>query len=289
MTSLNLQLTKFSTHIYPLLGDQITTENGLGEAVYQAEISSEKIPYLSDHKIKGKQLFPAAAYIDIFLCVLERYQIPSQLSDIRFTRPLIIDRPIKIQTRIVFNDRQLNINVWAKKEGAKFWKMYANARAVQSKSHQSKIYLPHIANDNKDHCNYYAWANNQGFEYGNWFKAVQNIVIEGHSATGIVKLPDGMNDMESNFFHPVLMDSCFQIMLFLVKPHMTNNSVALPVSIRSLCCTNKAHRELTVFARLVSASEETFEFDLSIADKNKNLIAELNGIKTHSIQSTKKD
>ncbi len=77
---------------HPLLGREVTIAPAAGIRIWELELESRRLPYLSDHRIDGAILLPVAAYIEMALAAAAEVfaREPCSLADVVLERPLTV-------------------------------------------------------------------------------------------------------------------------------------------------------------------------------------------------------
>ena len=229
---------KFAKNISARVGPFITNEpeEKDNSKIYSFELSLTEYPYLQDHVVYEKVIFPATGYIEICLEILANYGI--QISDyiiqsIQFVEPLMLDlgKPQAMQI-IVFSDgNSLNINIYKHQED-KTNILCCNAIVLESKNISEQSI--DIAKDTQSAKKYYMKEevyniiSSTNISHDTHFQGIhQAIVTSEHLFIEVI-----LQKSADYLAYPPLLDSCLQaIYIFLHEQNILNGTTYAPEKI----------------------------------------------------------
>ena len=150
---------------HPLLGVHVAVPLGR-DHVWQADLGTEMMPWLADHKVNGQSVMPAAVFAEMALAAAhEVLGLPVdavQVSELEVERPLAVDRQTRVTTQLAQSDNGIRVEIYASSPGDN-WSRHAVASidvipgdgpagvALPSGS-ETEIVLPDEAVDHPGYC-----------------------------------------------------------------------------------------------------------------------------------------
>lgn len=266
---------------HPLLGSRLNHPR----PAWENDLSLNFYPYLRDHQPQGTELFPATGYVEMGLaCAVKVYEDGTySMENIRFTNALFLSQGSR-KIRTVFHQETGNFEIFSRTQGVdENWTNHASGRICRNEigKKNQKINITEIRKRcltevSKEDC--YSEYNHKGFQYGPCFQGVEKVWIGSGEILGLIALPK-LKELEESqyFFHPALLDACFQIMIG------EGPSDLLPVGIDRVIIYRKPGSALYSYAVIKNQTGETISADLILFDNEGNLIAEVIGFQTQSL------
>jgi malonyl CoA-acyl carrier protein transacylase/acyl carrier protein len=114
---------------HPLLGVHVEMPSGR-DHVWQADLGTEMMPWLADHKVNGQSLMPEAVFAEIVLAAgREVLGLPVdalQVDDLEVQQPLTLDRQTRVTTQLAQSDNGIRVEIHASSAGNN-WSRHAVA------------------------------------------------------------------------------------------------------------------------------------------------------------------
>jgi acyl transferase domain-containing protein/acyl carrier protein len=277
---------------HPLVTAAVESSVSPDMTIVTAEIGTDNPSYLSDHRVYGRPLFPAAGYLEIALAAGHVAFGDSELviSDVVFERACMLEEGVTRQLQCVLtreDDADACGFQLLGKSGE--WVRHASGRietASESVGQSAKQDLDLI----RAQCGElltgeeaYERFDGTGLEYGPAFQGLDQVARGTGEALARIALPEAARASSCAGYrlHPVLLDSCFQLLAHSI-PESEGESVAyLPVAIEKLRVrTLRAEDDL--FAHVVlrsSADDKSYTGDVWILDGEGNVLAEIVGLR----------
>ncbi len=157
--------------IHPLLGVHVEMPSGR-DHVWQADIGTEVVPSLADHKVYGQAVMSAASFAEMALAAgCEALGLPVeavQVNELEVEQTLALDRQTRVTTQLALSDDGIRVEIHASSAGGN-WSRYAVAAiaathgggpATQPESpaeagtgwSETEIVLPDEAADHPHYC-----------------------------------------------------------------------------------------------------------------------------------------
>ena len=245
---------------HDLLGERVNS--ALPMAQFQSRIGTETVRYLSDHKVQGSIVLPAAVYLEMAQSASAEIlgAGSSILSNIAFQEALVLPKDGERILQFVstpasggnasFQIYSSHGNANGNEEHAG-WTLHASgdmrlesdsiARCTQEQYSIGEIQTR--CSRQKSATELYGSLNDAGLEYGPSFQGVQRVWCGVREALGEVELPERIcpsrnHDHSGGYWiHPALLDSCLQVLaaaLPAVKTGSGRKWTYLPVGVGCL-------------------------------------------------------
>lgn len=191
-----------------------------GTPAWSVEINAGFFPFLHDHRVLGKTVFPGAGYVEGMIASLgtEGDSAIRILRTLRFENVLVVDEK-KIQQLVTSLDpRERRATVHGRTTGERDRpRLHASARVAASDTGGEPPLFdltPYrdAAGERLDDDEFYARLDARGLQYGPHFRQVRNIGI-GIDHFIAECAPDLAFDPDEHPLHPVLLDCGFQVIL----------------------------------------------------------------------------
>ena len=210
-----------------MLGVHVEMPSGR-DHVWQADIGTETMPWLADHKVHGQTVMSAASFAEMALAAgCEALGLPVeavQVNELEVEQTLALDRQTRVTTQLAQSDDGIRVEIHASSAGGN-WCRYAVASiAVTQRDGPAERPEPPV-------------------EAGS-----------GWSETEIV-LPDEAADHPRYCIHPVMLDAALQSLVAAMPAELLENSTEtayLPVSLATIRVFGHVGRRARCRAELVS-------------------------------------
>jgi polyketide synthase 12/epothilone polyketide synthase D len=213
---------------HPLLGTPLT-----GPALaWQNDVSVTSHPYLADHALDGKAVFPAAAFVELLVAAVARAQRDAaiELNDVHFERVLWIDHPCLVQTALENRGRTATVKV--RPMGGE-WHSHSRARGrtIKPTPRADRVRIPDdLALISVGEL--YARFERSGHLYGPSFRALRWAGTKDGEYWGRLTLAPEMHADTANYFlHPALLDAALQLTLSSVPVDEEREAMYLPIAV----------------------------------------------------------
>lgn len=203
--------------LHPLLGRRDT---GPGHG-WSGEVALATHTWLSDHRLDGACVFPAAAYLEM-LYVAARSALGTdtiELSDVSFPAALFIDSDDEIQLSTRYEPALRRLAIHSRvRGGAPDWELRATAKVLpfegtlQPDRQGPPAVLPLPGASPIEPKAFYQSASSAGYGWGRQFQGLAEIAQVTGTARGRLRL-DGTADKIAFALDPRLLDSALQLML----------------------------------------------------------------------------
>lgn len=214
--------------VNPLLGRRTTELPFTWENV----LNSETLQCFKDHIVDGKEIFPGAAYMEIFLAAVHDLHSGAGfgLCNVKFENLLHLPEKGSLEIRTVCHEDDLLIYAREIKNDD-LWQLYARACIVRqtrtTATKHSRAYNTGKV-DHYDNAGAYDKLHLMGLNYGMDFQPIQVADISEDHVEGRLKLKDGIWHDPRLMTHPALIDGGLQLLALCSSD---TNSPPVPVKI----------------------------------------------------------
>ena len=237
--------------VHPLLGVHVEMPSGR-EHVWQADIGTETLPWLAEHKVHGKAVVSAAGFAEMALaagCQALGLSVDAvQVSALEIERPLVLDAKTRVTTQLAQSPDGNRVEIHASSAGGN-WSRYAVA---------SIDVTPQDA------------------------PAGQHEVEQG---TAIV-LPDEVADHPEYRIHPVLLEAALQQLAAAnpaESPDGSTDTSYLPVSVETIRVFGPIRRRAHCHADMTEQESGAYRGRIVLTDETGTPTAELTGIELRPV------
>ncbi|BBY15897.1 type I polyketide synthase [Mycolicibacterium litorale] len=253
-----------SSAAHPLLGTHVETPSSKGH-VWQALVGTDVLPWLSDHKVHGQPVMPAAAFAEIAIAAggeaLGRPATQVDVSRLEIEEMLPVGSSTGITTEVVPTAPDgVRVEIFSRTGAA--WRRHAVAH-VHTAEPQQAIRVERTNSPGDEvlaPADFYAALRRTGAHHGQSFAALNRIVrIAGASAMSEIVLPHEAAPHRGYRIHPVMLDAALQT-LAAAMPSGSNTDTTdvtyLPVSIEGMRLFGDTGRRARCVAEIIKADDD---------------------------------
>jgi len=231
---------------HPLLGAPLRSPL----SIFESRLSTRLQPFLDDHRVYGMVVVPGAAYLEMALAASAEAHRGERntVEEMVIHEALILEDEPGVMQLVLSPDGSTFQLFSAPESGDRpSWRLHATGRVQADTTEpeaasleQLRARCPHEMTDE----DFYHLAQAVGLEYGPSFQVVERLYLGEREVLGRVRLPEHLKpEADSYQLHPVLIDSCFQVMVapLLAAEKETgaaSSDAYFPVSVDSL----RSHR-----------------------------------------------
>ncbi|MFD7901519.1 amino acid adenylation domain-containing protein [Kitasatospora sp. NPDC059747] len=215
---------------HPLLGRRTAA----AQPTWEIALDVEKLPYLSDHRIEGSAVFPAAGYLEMAAQAVRTLTggTDAVLADVDLARALVLSdaEPTRAQFSFLPDDGRFGV---ASLPAGADPVVHASGRirTGQRRAHGPALDADAVRARGTRHgkADCYRALAARGYHYGPAFQAVDEVWTAPGEA--LARISPTVEDAAGHHVHPVLLDACFQTLLAAQVLQSDGDGVRLPVSI----------------------------------------------------------
>ncbi|HET6737079.1 type I polyketide synthase, partial [Mycobacterium sp.] len=252
------------TDAHPLLGVHVEMPCGTGH-LWQADVGTEKIPWLADHRVHGRAVMPAAAFAEMALAAgSEALGLPVEavsVERLEVEQNLSLNSHTRVTTQLVRSaDNAIGVEIYSCSPDGN-WCRHATARVQPVQAAEDTVERRSPAAESQNvvsPADFYAALRRTGADHGPAFFALTRIVRmpDGGSETDIVA-PDQAVAHRNYRIHPVMLDAALQS-LAAAMPALGNSDdvTYLPVSVEAIRVFGDVGRRARCRAELVDVDDD---------------------------------
>ena len=280
----------FYEPVHHLLGQSVSALH----PTWEAELSTALNEFLGDHRVQGSVVVPGAVYVEMALAAANAiYGSNHSVDNLVLHRAVILDEtcdPI-LRTTLNEDDGTLEFAAFtATADGDSKWTITATAELntlpLAPRRHDPPDGAEPITSIGGD--DFYIRTQSIGFDYGDAFRSVQGVTAGEDWAVADITIPAAIADELDRFrFHPALVDGAFQTLFgapFLGQEE--NEEPYLPTRIRHCAVYGAPEEHMRVHVRVVSATREEVESDITITDRAGRPLAVFDGFSVQSLSAS---
>ena len=250
--------------------------------VYDGAIDLETAPWISDHRVVGSPIVPAAAYLEIALAAAEDALGTTRpsVADLHLKEALRIDPAtgaLRLQTVVIPEGNEASFRIFSRPETTESqWTLHATGRLLlaQNVASTDLASLRTRINKEKKVVSFYDGLLAKNIDLGNAARNIRRLWAGESEALSEIRL----EGYESN---AALLDSCFQTLgaaaLFGLQRE-TNGTYVLQ-SVERFEQSKPLSGTIFTHARILSDETSSMTAELSVYDHAGNCIAIASGIR----------
>ena len=274
---------------HPFLVSRLRTS----DPVWNSWLDLDILTYIKDHRIQDHVVFPGAAYVEAALGAgkaLFRGQA-LELEDMEFQKVLFLPEnkePVQFQAEYGARDGWLRFSSHAADAEGE-WTLHAAVKLRPTgASRPAPVDLRAIRKrlpQEFTSAQAYTAYEPYGYTFGPSFRGVDMLWRRDGEALGRVRLPKPLAGEEKQYqFHPAMLDSCFQTLLFAVPTTITSSGTLLPAHIDRFKVFAPAGREVFCHSKVVSVSMHAITCDFQIIDAAGKVLADVQGFRAQAVR-----
>ena len=275
--------------VHPVLGAHVRLREEPERHAWEAEVGTEALPWLGDHRVHNVAALPGAAYCEMALAAARAVLgEASEVRDIRFEQMLLLDERTSVAAAAsVASPGVMNFIVETDRDGERARQACAVLHAMddehQPPAHDMDALLAaHPCRVEGTELRY--WFDERGVQYGPAFTGLAAArTAEGAVSTVLaeVSLPGSIRSQQDAYgVHPALLDACFQSLA--VHPDVRDaaaGGLLLPLGVRRLRAYSPTRNAHSCYVRLTRADAAVVEADLDVLDEHGTVLLTVCGLK----------
>ncbi|GAB1545495.1 hypothetical protein NUACC21_81710 [Scytonema sp. NUACC21] len=282
----------------------MTQSIAIPEIKFEAQISTSHQPYLRDHRVRGKIIFPLTGYIEMALAAATEIfeTIHPVVTNIELKEALLLSetetRTIKLVVSPHRSSRQTTFEILSQRYDCdrefNQWTLHVKGEIGNNVTTGNSLLTSLVSlTDIQDRCpqaissaKFYETLRIRGMEHGLSFQGTQQIYCGKGEALGNIQLPPLLEEEATLYqIHPALLDACIQV-LALALPSNSSQLVSgvtyLPSRLEKVCVYRPVSTRLWSYTCLrpnVEADPDSFEGDIYLLNEFGEVIVEILGLR----------
>jgi acyl transferase domain-containing protein/acyl carrier protein len=210
---------------HPLLGRRILLAAVPETAVWEGQLALTALPYLADHRVQGRVIVPATAYLEMMLAAAGEIfgDGPVEIGDIRLDKPIFLadDAAYRVQLTLRREGDEGSIQIHGVpatgEDGQREWTLHVTARVSRGRAPAEETGLDEV----RERCIetvpgdvFYARLAERGNEWGSTFRGVTMVWRGADEALSEVRVPDVLKaDCRRYRVHPAVADAAGHVLV----------------------------------------------------------------------------
>ncbi len=221
---------------HPMLDARVPLAATKGGYVVAGTLDLGRFPFLADHRVGGRVVFPGAAYADLAIAVAEDSLGGGHvaLTDFALNEMLELQggAEVALQVRIeaggvdgggsvqIFSSPRADAkpDAWVLHAGGRFVPRTSAPVAARLDVERARARCQEVV----DAATFYDQARTRGLDYGPRFQGVRRVFRRDGEALAEITLPEGVRAQGGlHRVHPSLLDACLQVTFAALRPTAT--------------------------------------------------------------------
>ena len=280
---------RLAAPVHPLLGTRVNA----ALPTWETSIDLHRLPYLADHRIWDRVVFPASAFAEIGFAVAvalfpdESYAI----EDLALHTALFLSENSPTPIQVVFTPEERRFAIYSAGSERSDWQLHASgtlfrnaASARPDTSAHDRLRASGQFCSRDDYRR--RWAL-RGYQFGPSFQLVEGMWYGNDQALIEIAVPPGLeNDRDQYLAHPALLDACFHLFLGL---QMSRDEGAVDgLYLPELIARIRLHEpirwtRLMAHGQLVSDDRASLVAHFRMTDAAGRIVADIDGFRAARI------
>lgn len=211
---------------HPWIGKEMKLAQLAGLHFWEAQLSIDEFPYLTDHAVSDKVVLPGASYIEMLHAAVAQLTGSHQMmiNDLKFKSAVTLgsDEKVNIQLRIQKGENTSAFAFFRMAEG--LWAETASGSYSLNSNLSNEIAECMDFEGNTDIEALYEQLQTLGLQYGPYFRGIQKIHVSDHQILASVVVKDNLKYSLNQYgLHPAVLDACLQT-LFAAQSNDDNKT-----------------------------------------------------------------
>jgi phthiocerol/phenolphthiocerol synthesis type-I polyketide synthase D len=285
----NRQIGQGLTGAHPLLGLHVEMPSGR-DHVWQADVGTDVIGWLADHKVHGQVVMPAAGFAEMALAAgSEALGLPVHavvVNRVEVEQMLPLEGETRVTTQLTRGeDDDIRVEIHSRSASGN-WSRHAVARVATAPPSESAAPAAGAAGAGAEAsiADFYGALRRTGAHHGQAFAALTRITrMPGESAETEIALPDEATSHRGFRIHPVMLDAALQTLAAAMPSESATDSTEvtyLPVSFEAIRLFSDIGRQARCRAELTSLDDDgTGKLGrITLMDQDGKPTAEITGV-----------
>lgn len=254
---------------------------------YEFELNGFYFPFLNDHIVHGKVIFPGAGYVCLATAIYQlevNRKTPVKLEAVTFSRVLpVFEKEIQ-KLHLAFDTTSgqysyhykngMQNDSWTEVSTGRF--SIGNFEETPAVFGLTEVYSRLQTTLTEE--SIYERLSRSRLDYGPYFRCIKEIKAGDRELIAKIELnPALVTDAGNYLIHPTLLDACFQTTIILY------DGDCVPVSIGKIDCYAQPGQEILCYANLKYADENTMIASLVLCNSKGDIIMRIENLKCRQL------
>ncbi|MCF2149628.1 type I polyketide synthase [Desmonostoc muscorum LEGE 12446] len=267
------------------------------ETRFEVELTPNSPAYLSDHKLYGKAIFPAASYVSMILSAVKE-TLPNEscvIENLLLSHPLICDDDGIKTVQLVLTPESnqetklqlISLQNQADENDIQAWQSHATGKLNLLITEANSVNISVSIETLKKRCHqilsgthFYSTFQENGYGWGNSFQWIDTIWYRENEALCQIKLPQLPDEIDNYQLYPGLIDSCLQVLnCWELGKSAQDEYMYVPFNIAKFKFYRRpdSDAKLWCHAQKQESDDNSLVGNIGLCDESGRLIAEIIG------------
>ncbi|MFG2621806.1 amino acid adenylation domain-containing protein [Streptomyces sp. NPDC048507] len=284
---------------HPLLGRRLAT----AEPAWEVALDVETTPYLADHRIQGRTLFPAAGYVEMAYQAVRALTgaADAELGNIELLKALFLpdDAPRAVQLSLSAQSSAFTVATEGDAPAVHARGVVRGGAPAGRGAPLDAGAVRARADRRLDAAACYGTLSALGYEYGPAFRGIAEVWRTRGEALALIRPPASAGGAAGHHVHPVLLDSCFQALLVAGLPDGVPDGVAdadapgqpgpgggmlLPLGIDAVRTVPIGDRPLWAHATVTRRAQDELVGDIALYTEDGEPLGHVRGFRAADVE-----
>ncbi|MFI6574196.1 amino acid adenylation domain-containing protein [Nocardiopsis sp. NPDC050513] len=271
---------------HPLLGRRLPG----ADPAWEASLDTEAMPYLADHRIQDKAVFPAAGYLGMAIQAARALTGGERagLADVEFRRALFLPAGSVTRARVSFAPHDATFTVTTGSADDRSVHAVGTVRGGQPRRLGPALDVDAVRGRaarvlDADAC--YAALGERGYHYGPAFRGIERVWTGADEALALVRPTAPVRgEAAGHHVHPVVLDSCFQTLLATRLAGEGGTGIRLPVSAAEALIEPVGDRPVWAHATVADEDEDGLTGDIRLYTEDGTPLGTVTGLRAVDVE-----
>ncbi|MEW1722025.1 amino acid adenylation domain-containing protein [Streptomyces sp. NPDC093109] len=272
---------------HPLLGRRLAT----AEPAWEVALDVERTPYLADHRIQGRTLFPAAGYIEMAYQALRALTggTDAELADIELRKALFLpaDAPRAVQLSLSARTSVFTVATEGETPVVHACGVVRGGAPAGRTAPLDGEAVRARAERRLGSAACYDTLSARGYEYGPAFRGIAEVWRARGEALALIRPPACAGGAAGHHVHPVLLDACFQTLLVAGLPDADTepgSGMLLPLTIDAVRTAPVGDRPLWAHATVTRRADDELVGDIALYAEDGEPLGHIRGFRAADVE-----
>lgn len=248
-------------------------------AAWDSDLNRSLLPWLHDHRVAGEAILPGAAFAVAALEAAARLERPRVAQDLRFERPLSVERATRMRVDL---DDDGRFAIHSRPADGARWVEHASGRVAGTgvPPRRARLDLAGLASRLSGESavdRFYERLRRRGLAYGSALRTVREVWTGAAEVLARLELSD-LPD-EHGPLHPLVLDGAFQAIFAAAG----EGPLMVPAAMAEIRVHAAVGRDAYVHGTIRSCSEHALVADLELCAEDGTVLVEVFGLRCRAI------
>ncbi|MFJ6104905.1 amino acid adenylation domain-containing protein [Streptomyces sp. NPDC092359] len=270
---------------HPLLGRRLAT----AEPAWEVALDVETTPYLADHRIQGRTLFPGAGYVEMAYQALRALTggTDAELGDIELRKALFLpdDAPRAVQVSLSTQSSAFTVATEGDTPTVHACGVVRGGAPAARTAPLDAEGVRARADRYLDATACYETLSARGYDYGPAFQGIAEVWRTSGEALALIR--PTVDGAAEHHVHPVLLDACFQALLVAGLPDATDEpggGMLLPLTIEAVRTVPVGDRPLWAHATVTRRADDELVGDIALYTEDGEPLGHVRGFRAADVE-----